>query len=137
MYSKIWTRKNENRPVSGFCTLNFDQLSLGVRLLTEVQLLRKFCFNDPQHFCYICGQYTFEESRKTMSDFVICTYFLYFGMPWIKITSRGLLILYVNCVWNTEDCGTVVKEVPLNLEFQQFGEDPKIIWKIVIFAVAM
>jgi hypothetical protein len=31
----------------------------------------------------------------------------------------------------------VVKEVPLNLEFQQFGEKPKIIWKIVIFAVAM
>ncbi len=39
------------------------------------------CLNDPDKFCYICGEYTIKkENRKNISDFVKQTYFNYFGI---------------------------------------------------------
>ena len=32
--------------------------------------LRRLCLNEPNVFYYICGEYTLEHNRKTISDFV-------------------------------------------------------------------
>lgn len=39
------------------------------------------CRNNPDSFCYICGEYTFERHRKQMSPVVHKAYKLYFGCP--------------------------------------------------------
>ena len=41
---------------------------------------RKKCVNNPDVFCYICGEYTFKENRKTVSDFVKRANLGYFGV---------------------------------------------------------
>ena len=41
---------------------------------------RRSCVNNPDMFCYICGEYTFEKNRKTISDFVRRAYLGYFGV---------------------------------------------------------
>ena len=39
---------------------------------------RRRCYNDPDKFCYICGQYTFKNQRKAITDFVRKVYIAYF-----------------------------------------------------------
>ena len=39
---------------------------------------RRRCLNNPNVFCYICGEYTFQSNRKGISEFVKCTYLAYF-----------------------------------------------------------
>ena len=39
---------------------------------------RRRCLNDVNAFCYICGEYTFELNRKTITDFLKQVYFAYF-----------------------------------------------------------
>ena len=39
---------------------------------------RRSCRNDPDKFCYICGQYTFKDQRKAITDFVRKVYLAYF-----------------------------------------------------------
>lgn len=41
---------------------------------------RRNCVNHPDVFCYICGEYTFKESRKPISDFIKRAYLAYFGV---------------------------------------------------------
>lgn len=41
---------------------------------------RKGCFNSPDEFCYICGEYTLQEQRKNITDFVKQAYLAYFGI---------------------------------------------------------
>ncbi|KAI6655945.1 hypothetical protein LOD99_1679 [Oopsacas minuta] len=36
------------------------------------------CSNDPNTFCYICGEYTLKDQRRSISDFVRKAYFAYF-----------------------------------------------------------
>ena len=38
------------------------------------------CVNNPDMFCYICGEYTFKENWKTVSDFVKRAYLGYIGV---------------------------------------------------------
>lgn len=38
------------------------------------------CLNNPDHFCYICGEYVFNDCRKVISELVKNTYLEYFGM---------------------------------------------------------
>lgn len=38
------------------------------------------CLNNPNHFCYICGEYVFKNCRKVISELVKNTYSLYFKM---------------------------------------------------------
>ena len=40
--------------------------------------IRRRCVNNPDVFCFICGEYTLEHSRKLISDFVKQTYLAYF-----------------------------------------------------------
>ncbi|GBP97664.1 hypothetical protein EVAR_67997_1 [Eumeta japonica] len=42
---------------------------------------RRVCVNDPNHFCFICGEYIFKESRLNVTAFVIKVYKNYFGYP--------------------------------------------------------
>jgi hypothetical protein len=37
------------------------------------------CTNDPDVFCYICGEYTMKECRKPITEFVRKVYFAYFN----------------------------------------------------------
>ena len=39
---------------------------------------RRRCSNEPNVFCYICGEYTLKHNRKTISDFVKSAYLAYF-----------------------------------------------------------
>ena len=39
---------------------------------------RRSCVNDPNVFCYICGEYTLEHYRKLITDFVKQAYLAYF-----------------------------------------------------------
>ena len=39
---------------------------------------RRLCVNDPNVFCYICGEYTLEHNRKLITDFVKQAYLAYF-----------------------------------------------------------
>ena len=39
---------------------------------------RRSCRNDPDKFCYICGEFTFTKQRNAFSDFVRKIYFAYF-----------------------------------------------------------
>lgn len=41
---------------------------------------RRSCVHHPDIFCYICGEYTLLENRKTISDFVKRAYLGYFGV---------------------------------------------------------
>lgn len=41
---------------------------------------RRSCINHPDVFCYICGEYTFKENRKSISIFVKQVYLAYFGV---------------------------------------------------------
>lgn len=51
---------------------------------------RRSCHNEPNVFCYICGEYTVKKYRKSITDFVKSAYFSYFKLkivddykPWI------------------------------------------------------
>ena len=47
---------------------------------------RRRCLNDVNAFCYICGEYTFELNRKTITDFLKQAYFakgLKFAIPMV------------------------------------------------------
>ena len=39
---------------------------------------RRSCANDPNVFCYICGEYTLEHNRKLITDFVKQAHLAYF-----------------------------------------------------------
>ena len=41
---------------------------------------RRKCCNDPNVFCYICGDYTVKKQRKPITDFVKRAYYAYFGI---------------------------------------------------------
>ena len=46
---------------------------------------RRSCVNDPDIFCYICGEYIKKECLFNMEDFIKRVYEEYFGM---KLRSR-------------------------------------------------
>ncbi|CAH1113218.1 unnamed protein product [Psylliodes chrysocephalus] len=39
---------------------------------------RRRCLNNPDHFCYVCGEYVFNYCRKVISELVKNNYFEYF-----------------------------------------------------------
>lgn len=41
---------------------------------------RRSCVNHPDVFCYVCGEYTFKENRKPVTDFVKRAYNAYFSV---------------------------------------------------------
>lgn len=41
---------------------------------------RRSCVNHPDVFCYVCGEYTFIENRKPISDFLKRAYLAYFSV---------------------------------------------------------
>ncbi|XP_073532722.1 uncharacterized protein [Phyllobates terribilis] len=41
---------------------------------------RRSCLNDPDSFCYICGEYTLPKHRRNITDFVKKVYLAYFGV---------------------------------------------------------
>ncbi|CAG9785945.1 unnamed protein product [Diatraea saccharalis] len=41
----------------------------------------RVCVNDPNHFCFICGEYMFKECRLNVTAFVNKAYKNYFGHP--------------------------------------------------------
>ncbi|XP_061480792.1 uncharacterized protein LOC133383677 [Rhineura floridana] len=41
---------------------------------------RRGCLNNPNAFCYICGEYTLQKQRKNITDFVKQAYLAYFGV---------------------------------------------------------
>ena len=38
------------------------------------------CCNDPDSFCYICGEYILKEYKRSITDFVRKVYRAYFGV---------------------------------------------------------
>ena len=52
---------------------------------------RMSCVDDPDIFCYICGEYMKKEHRFNMRDFTKRAYEAYFAMKLGIKTSNGLL----------------------------------------------
>ena len=48
-------------------------------MATSSRTRRRFV-NDPDVFCYICGEYTLEHNRKAISDFVKQAYLAHFKL---------------------------------------------------------
>ena len=46
---------------------------------------RRSCVNDPNVFCYICGEYTLEHNQKLITDFVKQACLAYFK---VKLGDR-------------------------------------------------
>ena len=44
-------------------------------------LKRRKCINDPNKFCYICGELTFEHEKRAIDKTLYNLYHAYFGMP--------------------------------------------------------
>lgn len=38
------------------------------------------CVNDPDSFCFVCGEYILKDQRKTITNIVRRMYFAYFGI---------------------------------------------------------
>ncbi|CAG9794568.1 unnamed protein product [Diatraea saccharalis] len=84
----------------------------------------RVCVNDPNHFCFICGEYMFKECRLNVTAFVNEAYKNYFGhplemknKPWIpqKVckTCVEFLRLWTNKKRNKFRYQTAMKE-PMN-----------------------
>lgn len=41
---------------------------------------RKRCLNDPNHFCYICGEFVFKDQRMPITPLIKQRYYDYFKM---------------------------------------------------------
>ena len=48
--------------------------------LNRISTSRRGCLNDPNAFCYICGEYCQEKQRENITYFVKQTYLAYSGM---------------------------------------------------------
>ena len=48
------------------------------KLSMATSSLRRRCLNNPNVFCYICGEYTLQSNRKGISEFVKCAYLVHF-----------------------------------------------------------
>lgn len=46
----------------------------------NMAVARRICSIDPNKFCYICGEYIFQENRRLISEDVRSSYFNYFGI---------------------------------------------------------
>ena len=57
------------------CTLGQQQQHIFLIMASS----RRKCVNDPDTFCYICGDYTVPENRRGITDFVKRAYLGYFG----------------------------------------------------------
>ena len=49
-------------------------------MLPAMSCLRRSCCNDPDSFCYICGEYILKEHKRSITDFVRKVYRAYFGV---------------------------------------------------------
>ena len=61
---------------------------------------RRRCLNEPNVFCYICGEYTLQHNRKTISDFLKRAYLAYFKVmlvdqekPWAPTLCANLVAI--------------------------------------------
>jgi hypothetical protein len=49
---------------------------------------RKFCVNDPNNFCYICGKYCQQLQRRNITDFVKQAYEAYFFQIYNRLNHQ-------------------------------------------------
>ena len=94
---------------------------------------RRSCCNDPDSFCYKCGEYILKEYKRSITDFVRKVYRAYFGVKLVTKTSHGLHMLSANHVLSTYECGQKEKLKALDLVCQWCGENRKTTLMIVIF----
>lgn len=81
--------------------------------------------NHPDIFCYICGEYTYKENRKNVSDLVNRAYLGYFGA---KLGDHdNTWAPNQVCKTCTEHLRqwTTGKRKVLNSAYRWFGENPK------------
>ena len=78
--------------------------------------------NDPDKFCYICGEYTFKNQRKAITDFVRKIYLAYFK---VKLGDQDKpLAPYIFCKACVE---SLRKWVNGTLKTLEFGV--RIVWR--------
>ena len=71
---------------------------------------RRSCLNNPYSFCYICGEYTFNENRKTLSDFIKKAYLGYLVLNLVIKIKTWHPTRFVKHVPNIYDSGLPEKE---------------------------
>ena len=51
---------------------------------------RRYCVNNPNTFCYICGEYVVKKFRKPITDSLKKTYVDYFNIEMEDIPSEKI-----------------------------------------------
>ena len=68
--------------------------------------MNRNCKNNPNMFCYVCGEFTTRRQRKTITLFLRNAYQVYFGCPlgdqdksWAPHnTCNTCYVTYIDCV---------------------------------------
>ncbi|GBP72257.1 hypothetical protein EVAR_103258_1 [Eumeta japonica] len=87
-YNKVMTHVNcmlDNSEMPSSASAMYRKANRQVQMQIDKNNLsvmkKRVCVNDPNHFCFICGEYIFKESRLNVTAFVIKAYKNYFGYP--------------------------------------------------------
>ena len=103
--------------------------------VVEMSTKRMQCQNNPDVFCYICGEYMMVEYRFNMKDFTNRAYEAYFGM---KLGNQDKFWashkMCKHCTATLHSFGPNAKSVRCDLGFLWYGVSQKITMMIVIFA---
>jgi len=95
---------------------------------------RRQCRNNPDVYCYICGEYMMAKYRFNVRGFTKSAYKACFGMKLGTNTSLGHPARCANIVQKRCDFGPKAKSVRCGLGFLWHGVCLKITMMIVIFA---
>jgi len=102
--------------------------------VVEMNSKRRQCQNNPDVFCYVCGEYMMAKYRFNVRDCTKRAYKAYFGMKLGTKTTLGHPTRCANIVQKRCDFGPKAKSVRCGLGFLWYGVCLKIKMMIVIFA---
>ena len=121
-----------SKPV--FCDLvTFRSKPLNCFMLPAMSCSRRSCCNDPDSFCYICGEYILKEYKGLLQILFAKYTVLTLELNLVTKTSHGLHMLSANHVLSTYECGQKEKLKALDLVCQWCGENRKTTLMIVTF----
>ena len=102
--------------------------------VVEKSTERRQCRNNPDIFCYICGEYVMAKYRFNVRDYTKRVYEAYFGMK-LRDQDKSWVPHKVckHCI-ETLRFWTQGKVSPCGLGFLWYGVSPKIIMMITIFS---
>ena len=106
-----------------------------IRSLDRPYTMPQKCINSPNSFCYICGEFTVADDRRSITTNIKKLYQAYFG---IKLDDQDISfaphIVCKSCrVHQSYECGTIKNSRAFLLVFRWYIGSKKIISMTVIF----